>query len=302
MTSRPRTPAYFAVARGIGKHPLFTHGRRPLSRREAWEWLIEWAAYKPRGHRHYLGVTDLQRGQLCTTIRELAGAWNWESAKGPLVRRVHTFLRRLEREGMIVRECADNLRASGTITGTRFGPWRTVITICKYNEYQPGMRKAQLEAQLSDDDDAPILPGILLEPTSQQEQPTQNNIDSERGGLQGLQAVDFGDKSSTTQWKDKPPHGAKDRKTGKWQWFDHPSSEWTQAARLHTADKGTRIFPKTYKGGRGNWFKVRSDGEIKFLWGKICWQEGIPELGSSQGLPRLPMPNAALLPGQSRKR
>jgi hypothetical protein len=281
VTGKTRPPAYFAVARTIFDHPLFNYGQPPYSRREAWEWLIAQAAWKPKGHRHVLGITEVQRGQLATTVRELGAIWRWPRSN------VHRFLRRLVEEGM-VELTRKNKNGTTNSAIRRLSPrWRTIITICNYDRFQAKPRvERRNDGDYERDYDELVLPGIIHEVPAEQEQPTKTNVDSERVGLQGLQPVNFGDNSSTTQWKDKPPHGAKDRKTGKWQWFDHPSSEWTQAARLYTADKGARIFPKKYKGGRGNWFKVRSDAEIKLLYRKICENEGIPRLSSPPG-PRL---------------
>src|SRR4029077_19478225 len=95
MNRERRQPSYFAVSRGIFEHTLFTHGKRPYSRREAWEWLIAQAAWKPKGHRHVYGIAELNRGQLSFTKRELAGIWRWPATN------VLCFLHRLRLEEMI---------------------------------------------------------------------------------------------------------------------------------------------------------------------------------------------------------
>jgi hypothetical protein len=263
-----RTPSYFAVTRDSFTDPLFNYGQPRYSRWEAWQWMVAQAAYKPKGQRHLLGIADLERGQLTASLREMALAWRW-----PLTT-THRFLHRLVHEGRIgLAHVA--VGQDGTRNGTRHGHTRHIITICNYDETQSKPRKAEHGTEHGLEDGTPYIPGIIHEVAGQQEQPTQKVIESERVGRHDLRVVNNGDNSSTTQWKDKPPHGAKDRRTGKWQWFDHPSAEWTQAERLHRADKGTRLFPKIYKGGRGNWFKVRSETEIKLLYQRICDHEGI---------------------------
>ena len=104
----------FAVDRGIWDHPMFA-SREAFSKREAWMWLISEAAWKSR-RRRIAGVTvDLARGQVSHSLRHLAECWGWS------VKRVRGFLDALKEDAMI---------ATSSDTGI------TVITICKYNEYQ----------------------------------------------------------------------------------------------------------------------------------------------------------------------
>lgn len=104
----------FAVDRGIFDHPLF-NCKEPLSRREAWLWLLAEAEWKPT-KRRVSGVTvELQRGQLAHSVRFIAEAWGWSKSA------VDRFLGRLKTEAMI---------------GTESGTGSLVITICKYNDYQ----------------------------------------------------------------------------------------------------------------------------------------------------------------------
>lgn len=104
----------FAVDRGVFTHPLFADGN-PLSRREAWLWLLSEAAWKSRGRDIGGQIVPLQRGQLAHSVRFMGEAWGWPKSK------VARFLDRLKTETMI-----------GTETGTGF----TVITICNYDAYQ----------------------------------------------------------------------------------------------------------------------------------------------------------------------
>ncbi len=104
----------FAVDRGIWDHDLFYDGE-PLSRREAWLWLVSEASWKERTRRIAGKVIDLKRGQFVGSLRFIASKWRWSE---PRVRR---FLAALISESMI-----DAKTDAGV----------TVITICKYNEYQ----------------------------------------------------------------------------------------------------------------------------------------------------------------------
>jgi hypothetical protein len=104
----------FAVDRGIWDHPLFV-SRAPLSKREAWLWLISEASWKPRVKRVGSAAIELMRGQLAHSIRFIAEAWGWPKSN------VARFLGSLKSETMI---------DTKTVHGV------SVVTICKYDEYQ----------------------------------------------------------------------------------------------------------------------------------------------------------------------
>lgn len=104
----------FAVDRGVWDHHMFT-SREAFSKREAWMWLISEAAWKPHRRRIAGATVNLDRGQIAHSLRHLADQWSWS------VKRVRGFLDALTEEAMI---------ATTTDTGV------TVITVCKYNEYQ----------------------------------------------------------------------------------------------------------------------------------------------------------------------
>jgi hypothetical protein len=104
----------FAVDRGVWDHPLFA-SRVPLSRREAWLWLISEASWKSRVKRVGPASIELMRGELAHSIRFIAEAWGWPKSN------VARFLRLLKSETMINTE---------TVHGV------SVVTICKYDEYQ----------------------------------------------------------------------------------------------------------------------------------------------------------------------
>lgn len=120
----------FAVDRGIWEHDLLTDSE-PFSRREAWLWLVSEAAWKPHRRRIVGRPIDLNRGQLVASTRFIASKWRWSE---PRVRR---FLAALISEGMI---------GANTDAGV------SVITICKYDEYQrvslptDAMRESEVDA------------------------------------------------------------------------------------------------------------------------------------------------------------
>jgi hypothetical protein len=104
--------------------PFF--GADPFSRREAWQWLIAEAAWKPRkvnvGNGRGATVVSLERGQLAHSKAFMLQAWGWSSEKA-----VRTFLDRLEADGRISRHA-----------GKPSGQPSAIITICKYDDYQFG--------------------------------------------------------------------------------------------------------------------------------------------------------------------
>ena len=108
----------FAVDRGVFDHPKFSDDK-PLTKLEAWLWLLSAAAWKPIS-RHISGRRiELQRGQLAASTRFMADRWRW---KEPRVRRFLTLLK----------TDADNDAEIDTQTDAGI----TVITIRKYDRYQ----------------------------------------------------------------------------------------------------------------------------------------------------------------------
>lgn len=103
----------FAVARNVFSHDFFA--AEPFTEREAWIWLIGEAAWKERRVRVGDYMISLARGQCAFSVRFLADKWGWSKS------RVGRFLDRLKTEAMI---------------GTDAGQGVSVITICKYKEYQ----------------------------------------------------------------------------------------------------------------------------------------------------------------------
>ncbi len=124
-------------------------GGEPFSRREAWQWLISEAAFKQRTKRVNAGRGEtwitLERGQLSHSRAFMQKAWGWSSEK-----MVRTFLDRLEKDGRITRKTGQQSgqasdqqsedsagQQSGQGSGAHKGQHQTIITICKYDEYQP---------------------------------------------------------------------------------------------------------------------------------------------------------------------
>lgn len=104
---------YYRLFRGWQSDPFF--GNDAFSRRDAFVWLIEKAAYSAT--RIYVAgkPVDLKRGQLCASLRFMATAWRWSDFK------VRHFLKGLEIDQKIIAD---------TIAG------QTLLTICNYDKYQ----------------------------------------------------------------------------------------------------------------------------------------------------------------------
>jgi hypothetical protein len=104
---------FYLMHRGWQDNPMF--GREPHSRRDAWVWLIEHAAFRDTRVGFGNKSIAVKRGQLCYSLRYLAKAWGWDDA------RVRRFIARAEVEKMIT--CVADAG-------------QTVITICNYDTYQ----------------------------------------------------------------------------------------------------------------------------------------------------------------------
>lgn len=112
-----RDEGRYFIDRGLWKHPFFA--KEPFTEREAWQWMIGEAAYRSYTRNVSGAVVELQRGQLCASVRYLAQAWQWSKS------RVDRFLKRLKTETMI-----------GTESETRSGTRPLIISICNYAKYQ----------------------------------------------------------------------------------------------------------------------------------------------------------------------
>lgn len=103
----------YQMERGWMEHPVF--GSAPYSKREAWAYLIENAAWKSTRFDIRGQIVVIERGQFATSVRRLAAAWDWDKAA------VSRFLTRLKTETMI---------ETSTETG------QIIITVCNYDLYQ----------------------------------------------------------------------------------------------------------------------------------------------------------------------
>lgn len=94
------------------------------SRRDAFVWLIEHAAYRPERVHAPTGEVVLERGELCHSLRFMAKAWRWEESK------VRRFISSLQAAKII-----DASNAAG----------QKRITICNYDKYQASASEADAE-------------------------------------------------------------------------------------------------------------------------------------------------------------
>lgn len=119
---------WYAIKRGTISHELFAPVGK-WSKFEAWNWMIEAAAYKPTvidiGGKPY----TVPRGALCFSQRFLATKFKWSK------KALTTFLETLESHRAI------ELGVVETGTGTRSK--RTQITLCNYDKYQASGTKTE---------------------------------------------------------------------------------------------------------------------------------------------------------------
>lgn len=109
--------------RGWQDNPIFD--REEFSRRDAWIWLIENAAWKTSRARVKGETIELNRGELCFAQRFLAEKWGWSKS------RVDRFLKILDAEGMI-----EVRSKNGATANHAAGQGQSIITICNYDIYQ----------------------------------------------------------------------------------------------------------------------------------------------------------------------
>lgn len=102
--------------RAIWEHPIF---ERCAWRVGVWDWLLKKAAWKPQRFNVKGKEVRLNRGQLCVSQRQM------EEETGVGRQALRTFMDELEAEGAITRTPAHGLTQA-----------RTIITVCKYEQYQ----------------------------------------------------------------------------------------------------------------------------------------------------------------------
>ncbi len=234
LMGRKRGLGYIAIARTIFDHPLL-QTKKPLSRLEAWEWLINAASWAPRGTRNKFGVIHTERGQLCITRRHLAGAWHWPKSN------VDRFLKKLADESMVLLAKALNGPKTEPQNGAIIGYPMTMITICNYEKFQTvtlgAGQKANQQPGQKAGQSLPLLPGIVEDFAAQPTNHINQHIES---------------RGYPTAGRTKPVHGAKGRGMI---WLDHGTTEWQAYANDYRDVRGAEKLPETRLGGRGNWFR-----------------------------------------------
>lgn len=107
--------SWYRMERGWKDHEFFQ--KEPYSERDAWQWMIEEAAFKEKTIA-VMGVpVRLKRGQFCHSVRFMAEKFQWS------VGRVQRFIKRLQKWMMII---------TSTDTG------QILISISNYSKYQDG--------------------------------------------------------------------------------------------------------------------------------------------------------------------
>jgi len=104
---------FYLMHRGWQDNPVFRG--EEFSRRDAFVWLIEEAAWKERRVAVPKGTTTLHRGQLSASLRFMAKAWKWTEPK------VRRFI-----QSLVSNEIIDASTDAG----------QTLITIRNYDIYQ----------------------------------------------------------------------------------------------------------------------------------------------------------------------
>jgi hypothetical protein len=231
MSRERQSIGYIAIDRRILDDPLFLG--RP-QRLYAFQWLVAKAAWKPGGQRVGLAVVEVQRGQLATTVRGLAEAWEWPPST------VQYFLSLLRRHEKILSEA---IRTEiHTQIHTQVSRNATRITICNYNDFQGQLRGAAGGSARSSVrafvQDAPQLPGIMRENTAESSITTESKDKKEAFRISKLS---------------RPRQGARSE-DGQFVWINCDDPQWAIFADDFQNVTGTRICPEVREGKRGKWF------------------------------------------------
>jgi hypothetical protein len=105
---------YYLMSRGWMDHPLF-NTTKPFSKREAWVWIIERAAYAEYDTDVVGTIRTVERGSFYCSVRELAKYWNWTKAA------VQRYLEKLKINENIC---------------LKSGTGKTLIYVMNYDTYQ----------------------------------------------------------------------------------------------------------------------------------------------------------------------
>ena len=84
---------HYRMYRGWQTNPVFDD--KEFSKRDAWVWMIERAAWREMRARSASKIVTLRRGQFTASLRFMAEAWGWGHE------RVRRFLSVLKNETMI---------------------------------------------------------------------------------------------------------------------------------------------------------------------------------------------------------
>lgn len=118
-----RATNWFCVSRDIFDHAIVGIHDRQYTEFEAWLSLVAMAEFKPRRVLNKGQMIVLDPGDLMAAHAYLATRWKWTADK------VRWFLKRLQTDAMITRECAK-------LSTSRNTNQIQVISICNYAKYQ----------------------------------------------------------------------------------------------------------------------------------------------------------------------
>lgn len=108
-----RVSGFYLLHRGWQDNPVFRN--EAFSRRDAFVWMVEQAAYAERRVAGPRGEIVLQRGQFSHSLRFMARAWKWDEAK------VRRFV-----SALVAAQIIDAATDAGQM----------LVTLCNYDKYQ----------------------------------------------------------------------------------------------------------------------------------------------------------------------
>lgn len=139
MSARSR--GFFVLSRGWRECPVL-QDHRPMTRAEAWAWIIERTAFTETAFRTPAGkIVPVARGQLSTSYDQLASAWRWTKSEA------EKFLHKL---------AAHDMLRIGKAGG------QSLLTIVNYDRHQVRAESDRFGTESGRDRD-PARDGQLLE-------------------------------------------------------------------------------------------------------------------------------------------
>lgn len=127
--------AFIPVARKIAKSEVWEMGPEAL---QLWMWLLLEARFEPGEIEIHEARTTIERGQLWTTTERICKALRRRRGRGyddPGARTIERLLRRFRDAGMIE---------------TRYQRWGMLVTIMKFDEYNPLPTSSKTKAEATD--------------------------------------------------------------------------------------------------------------------------------------------------------